>query len=146
MKKLLLIGIAFLFCHHIVAQQAEVRGRVFNPVNNQGIPFANVLVLGTEIGTVTDESGNYILNNVPPGLYNIRASFVGYKSKTQFEIQLSLAKAVRLDFELEEEAADLSEVVVASEFTRSDETPLSVRRLNTNELNGIQEATGTSAK
>lgn len=134
MKKLLLIGIAFLFCHHIVAQQAEVRGRVFNPVNNQGIPFANVLVLGTEIGTVTDESGNYILNNVPPGLYNIRASFVGYKSKTQFEIQLSLAKAVRLDFELEEEAADLSEVVVASEFTRSDETPLSVRRLNTNEI------------
>jgi len=116
------------------AQDGEVRGRVFNPINNDGVPFANVAVLGTDFGTVTDENGNYILSNIPPGLYNIRASFVGYRSKTFFEIQVTRARAVRLDFDLKEEAANLSEVVVSADFTRSDETPISVRRLNTNEI------------
>jgi hypothetical protein len=116
------------------AQDGEVMGRVFNPVNNDGVPFANVSVLGTDFGTVTDENGNYILSNIPPGLYNIRASFVGYRSKTFFEIQVTRARAVRLDFEIKEEDANLSEVVVSADFTRSDETPISVRRLNTNEI------------
>jgi hypothetical protein len=116
------------------AQEGEVRGRVFNPVNNDGVPFANVVVLGTDIGTVSDEDGNYILSNIPPGLYNIRASFVGFRSKTFFEIQITRARPVRVDFDLREEASELGEVTVDAEFTRSDETPISVRRLNTNEI------------
>lgn len=116
------------------AQTAEVRGRVFNAVNNEGIPFANVVVLGKDYGTVSDENGNYVLSDLPPGLYNIRASFLGFRAKTFFEIQATLASAVRLDFDLREEAAELSEVTVSAEFTRSDETPISVRRLNTNEI------------
>lgn len=128
---LLLISFTVLSSY---AQEGEVRGRVFNPVNNDGVPFANVVVLGTDIGTVSDEDGNYILANIPPGLYNIRASFVGFRSKTFFEIQVTRARPVRLDFDLREEAADLGEVTVNAEFTRSDETPISVRRLNTNEI------------
>lgn len=128
---LLLISLTVLGSY---AQEGEVRGRVFNPVNNGGVPFANVVVLGTDLGTVSDEDGNYILSNIPPGLYNIRASFVGFRSKTFFEIQVTRARPVRLDFDLREEAADLGEVTVNAEFTRSDETPISVRRLNTNEI------------
>jgi hypothetical protein len=119
---------------NINAQTGEIRGRVFNTVNNQGIPFANVVVLGTDYGTVTDEEGNYIISNLAPSLYNVRASFIGFRSKTLFEIQVTLARAVRLDFDLREEAAELTEVTVSSDFTRSDETPISVRRLNTNEI------------
>ncbi|MCH6200540.1 TonB-dependent receptor [Aquiflexum sp. LQ15W] len=118
----------------LIAQSGEVRGRVFNPVNNEGIPFANVVVLGTEFGTVTDENGNYVLTELPAGLYNIRASFIGFRAKTSFEIQVTLARAVRLDFDLREEASELTEVTVDADFTRSDETPISVRRLNTNEI------------
>ena len=118
----------------LFAQGGQVQGRVFNPVNNEGIPFANVVVLGTDFGTVTDENGNYILSDLPAGLYNIRASFIGYRAKTFFEIQVTLARAVRLDFDLKEEASELTEVTVDAEFTRSDETPISVRRLNTNEI------------
>ncbi len=116
------------------AQDGEVRGRVFNKVNNEGIPFANVILLGTDYGTVTDIDGYYTISNITPGFYNIRTSFVGFRSKTEFDIQVTRASAVRLDFELMEEAADLSEVTVSAEFSRSDETPISVRRLNTNEI------------
>ena len=52
----------------LFAQGGQVQGRVFNPVNHEGIPFANVVVLGTDFGTVTDENGNYILSDLPAGL------------------------------------------------------------------------------
>jgi hypothetical protein len=117
-----------------VFSQGTIRGQIVNPVNNQAVPFANVLVMGTELGAISSEDGFYEIVNVPPGLYNVRASFVGYKTSTAYEIQVNLAKAVQLDFELSEDASELSEVVVSSEFSRSEETPLSVRKLNSNEI------------
>ncbi len=117
-----------------VFSQGTIKGKVFNPVNNQPVAFANVLILNTDLGAITDENGLYEIKAVPPGLYNVRASFVGYKTSTAFEVQITLARAVQLDFELAESASDLSEVVINSDFTRSEETPLSVRRLNTNEI------------
>ncbi|EMS32070.1 TonB-dependent receptor [Mariniradius saccharolyticus AK6] len=134
MRLILLLSLFSFTSFSSFAQGGEIRGRVFNPINNEGIPFANVVLVGTDLGTVSDENGNYALTNIPPGLYNVRASFVGYRSKTFFEIQVSLARPVRLDIDLLEEASDLSEVTVDAEFSRSDETPISVRRLNTNEI------------
>ncbi|MDI1321582.1 MAG: TonB-dependent receptor [Algoriphagus sp.] len=114
--------------------QGVIRGKISNPVNNEPVPFANVLILNTDLGAVSDENGLYEINDIPPGLYNVRASFVGYKVQTIFEVQVTLARPVQLDFQLEEEASELNEVVVSSEFSRSEETPVSVRKLNTNEI------------
>lgn len=117
-----------------VFSQGIIKGKISNPVNNEPVPFANVLILNTDFGAVSDENGLYEIKDVPPGLYNVRASFVGYKVQTIFEVQVTLARPVQLDFQLEEEASELNEVVVSSEFSRSEETPVSVRKLNTNEI------------
>jgi hypothetical protein len=117
-----------------VFSQGIIKGKISNPVNNEPVPFANVLILNTDFGGVSDENGLYEINDIPPGLYNVRASFVGYKVQTIFEVQVTLARPVQLDFQLEEEASELKEVVVSSEFSRSEETPVSVRKLNTNEI------------
>ncbi len=126
--------LVFFFLPISLFAQGILKGRVFNPVNNEPVPFANVLILGTELGGISDENGNYEISSIPPGLYNVRASFVGFKPLTQFEVQISLARSVQLDFALQEEASELSEVVVSSEFVRSEETPISARKLNTNEI------------
>jgi hypothetical protein len=128
-----LFGLLFLLSLSSMGQ-GIIRGKITNPINNQPVAFANVLLLNTELGAITNEEGFYEISNIPAGLYNVRASYVGYKSSTAFEIQVSLAKPIQLDFTLTEDASELSEVVVSSEFTRSEETPLSVRKLNTNEI------------
>ena len=127
------VFVLFLYSFTAFAQ-GIIRGQIVNPVNNQPVPFANVLVLETALGAISDEAGFYEILSVPPGLYNIRASFVGYKTSTVYEVQVTLARSVQLDFELSEDASELSEVVVSSEFSRSEETPLSVRKLNSNEI------------
>lgn len=114
--------------------QGVIRGKISNPVNNQPVSFANVLILNTDLGAVSDENGLYEIKDIPPGLYNVRASFVGYKVQTIFEVQVTLVRPLQLDFQLEEEASELNEIVVDSEFSRSEETPVSVRKLNTNEI------------
>ncbi|SHO62133.1 outer membrane receptor protein involved in Fe transport [Algoriphagus zhangzhouensis] len=133
MKKSLLVFILFLGSISVFAQ-GVLKGKITNPVNNEPVSFANVLILETDLGAITDEDGNYEISNVPAGLYNVRASFVGFKPVTKYEVRVTLAKAVQLDFELVEDAAELNEVVVSSEFSRSEETPLSVRKLNSNEI------------
>lgn len=114
--------------------QGVIRGKISNPVNNQPVAFANILILNTDFGAVSDENGFYEIKDIPPGLYNVRSSFVGYKVQTIFEVQVTLARPVQLDFQLKEEASELNEVVVSSEFSRSEETPVSVRKLNSNEI------------
>jgi hypothetical protein len=133
MRKQLLTLLLVLFSIQTFSQ-GIISGRIFNPVNNEPVPFANVLVLETDFGAISNEDGFYEIKNVPPGLYNVRASFVGYKTATVYEVQVTLARPVQLDFELQEDASELSEVVVSSEFSRSEETPLSVRKLNSNEI------------
>jgi hypothetical protein len=135
MKQLYTVFLFFLVNFAVFGQGGSIQGRIYNSVNNEPIPFANVVVEGRQDkGAVSDENGNYKIENINPGLYNVRASFIGYRSKTVYEIQVTRAIPVQINFDLKEETEDLQEVIVSSEFTRADETPLSVRKLNANEI------------
>lgn len=133
MKSRFLFLLFFLISFQVFSQ-GIIRGRIISPVNNDPIPFASILILETGFAANSDEEGFFEISGIPPGLYNLRASFVGFKTVTIYEIQVSMARPVQLDIELEEATAELSEVVVSSEFSRSEETPLSIRRLNKNEI------------
>lgn len=133
MKKSLLVILLLLGSLSSFAQ-GVLKGKITNPINNEPVAFANILILDTELGAISDENGSYEITNIPAGLYNVRASFVGFKTVTNYEVRITLAKAVQLDIEMSEDASELSEVVVSSEFSRSEETPLSVRKLNSNEI------------
>lgn len=117
------------------SQTGVIKGRVYNQINNEPLPFANVVVLGTTIGTTTNVNGEYTIN-IRPGLYNIQASFLGYNSKTEYEVQLSLSKPRYLDFALSEAAEKLAEVEInlQNKFERKVESPVSLNTLGINEI------------
>jgi hypothetical protein len=127
---------AFLLANlQLYAQTASIRGAITDALTNEQIIFANVLVLNTDKGTTTDENGNYEITGLAPGLYNVRASYVGYKDATQFEIQVTTARPAVVNFKMEEQSADLQEVVVkASPFKNTEESPLSLRTIGVAEI------------
>lgn len=127
----------FLFLSGVLlsAQPGEIRGRVYNQINNEPLPFANVIVKRTEQGTTADAEGNYSLQ-VEPGIYNIETSFVGYNPKTEYEVQVTRARPRLLDFPLTESTEKLAEVQVSAQdqFERRAESPVSLNTLGINEI------------
>ncbi|MFM7747998.1 MAG: TonB-dependent receptor, partial [Bacteroidota bacterium] len=104
-------------------------------ITGQAIPFANVIIPGTTLGATTNDLGVYTLEPLDRGYYNITVSFLGYKSKTFFEIQVSDARVALLDVELETDSRSLQAVEVqASAFSRTDESPLSLRNIGVAEI------------
>ncbi|MCB9247578.1 MAG: carboxypeptidase-like regulatory domain-containing protein [Ignavibacteriales bacterium] len=70
----------FLFqLNTLSAQTSTLRGTVVDSTTNQILPGANILLLGTHIGTASDTKGKFIIRNIPPGKYKIRTSYIGYK-------------------------------------------------------------------
>ena len=133
------IVLAFFFMSIVpdaFGQQGIIRGRVSNNINNQPIPFANVAVQGTTTGVVADEFGNFEITNLSPGFYNLNVSFVGFKTLTIFEVQVTTARPALVEATLEEEVTTLEtiEVVAANRFFKSEESPLSLRTIGPSEI------------
>lgn len=75
----------FLFCilffsTTLLAQKGTISGTLTDKdMNNEPLPFANVQLKGTSVGTTSDENGNFSLN-VEPGNHTLQLSFLGYET------------------------------------------------------------------
>lgn len=70
----------YFFVANVLVSQTTISGRVYNSASGEGIPFAIVLVIGTEIGTSTDFDGNYKLGTKSK-CDSLQISYTGYESK-----------------------------------------------------------------
>ncbi|WP_222984433.1 TonB-dependent receptor [Flagellimonas meishanensis] len=122
MKKLLLLGIFFLFvCSSAFSQitTSNIRGTV---VDDQAAPLfgANVVAVhtptGTRYGTITNEEGRFnLLNLRVGGPYEVTISYVGFQTETRNDVFLSLGKTFNLDLSMVTDSQQLDEVVVVSD-------------------------------
>lgn len=121
-------------------QSGVITGRVFDEINNLPIPYANVLIQGTAQGGTSDESGEYRIEGLTPGVYNLEVSYIGYQTAVASEVVVTGNTPARVDFALVESVTQLEEVVVrASPFRRNENSPVS---LNTVGVNEIQRSPG----
>lgn len=135
LQKYLVLSIFTIIPYFFYAQNGIIKGKVLEANNNQPIPFANVIIDNTDIGVVTDIDGNYELSNLEPGLYNLTASFLGFKSDRKLEIQATNSKPAIIDFMLEEDKENIKEVVVkASPFKQPSDAPVSLQTIGTAEI------------
>ena len=130
----LLLSLLWLSAN-VAAQNGIIKGRVTNGINNEPIGFANILIEGTSIGTTTDIDGYYEISGLDAGLYNVRASFIGFNEVINYEIQVSNAIPSEVNFALEEAIEALEEVIVkASPFRKTEESPVSLRTIGVAEI------------
>ena len=107
------------------AQTSSIKGRVYNDINNEPLAFATIIVDSTSKGTVTDIDGNYQLENLKPGNYNLTCSYFGFKSKSALEIRVTSTRPTQVDFAMVEDTKVMGEVVVkASPFSKTEESQL----------------------
>ena len=119
----------------LLAQQAALKGRVIDAVNNEPLPFVNVIVSGTTIGAITDIDGNFQLVGLSPGFVRIQASFVGYQNALSAQIEVSNAKVAFLEIKMEQTDTKIEEVTVsASPFRKTEESPVSLKTIGIAEI------------
>lgn len=117
MKKIsALIIIILLPFISVFAQTGSLKGTVHDSKTGDALPGVNIVLKGTYYGAATDMDGNYNINNISVGNYNIEISLIGYKSVQFTGIQIQANKTKQLNIKLEETVLTLDqEVVVVGE-------------------------------
>jgi hypothetical protein len=119
----------------LLLAQATVQGIVQDGRTREALPFVNILLEGTTKGATTDIEGRFTITDVPPGLYNVVVSSVGYERLSLFEVQVGTTRATQLNIELQPTATELKEVEITRQpFQRTAESPLSVRTIGSAEI------------
>jgi TonB-dependent receptor len=105
----------FIFGHLLSAsaQQGSVTGTIKDAKTGERLIGATIAIQGTTRGTISDFDGNYSLNNIDPGTYNLIYSFVSYNTVIK-KVSLEEAGSLRIDLDLEPSTVELSEVQVVS--------------------------------
>ncbi len=103
-----------IFCFtgiHAICQTAtgSIAGRLMH--QNSPIEFAHIILLHTTFVTISDETGDYTIGDIPPGQYKLQASSIGYQTRTLL-VNIKAGEKKVVDIGLQEDASQLQEVVI----------------------------------
>ena len=113
-RKFLLSAFVFIILSGFTSAQTsgKITGKITDATTGEPIPFANVVVEGTNYGAASDFDGVYIIVNVPSGTYSVIASYIGYVKTKTTNVQVLTDLTTNLDFSLTSTAVSLNEEVV----------------------------------
>ena len=96
----------------VAAQDSGViQGKIVEVTTKQPMAGVQILVTGTQRGTLTDANGLYRIPDVPAGEREVRVMSIGFASQTK-TVRVTAAQPVVADFELKQQVIDLDEIVV----------------------------------
>lgn len=143
MRKLLLFSILILhiFSLQAFAQVGKINGYVKDAKTNEALIGANVLIEGTTIGAATNIDGYYVIINVPPGTYNIKASMIGYTPQSITGVRVNIDLTADININLTSSTIETEEViVVATQPVVRQDVSSSVVNLNVKEIENLPVA------
>lgn len=119
----------------VAAQKGVVKGRVFDAFTNEPLPFTNIVIFGTTIGSTSDLDGNFLFTGVEPGFVRLQATMIGYAPYSSEDFLVTNAKTVTVSIPMQPAAVTLEKVEIkASLFEQRAESPVSMRRLDISEI------------
>jgi outer membrane receptor protein involved in Fe transport len=107
----------------------RIAGVVVDKQTGEPLPGANVIVEGTSWGAATDLNGEFIIHNIPAGVYNVTARFVGYQPMTIRGIRVRIGLTERVRFELVQTAIEAQAIEVVAERPLIEKTATNAVRI-----------------
>lgn len=123
--KSLLISIVIFNSLLNAGTTGKITGVVKDTETGLPLPGVNIILEGTTMGAATDPQGYYVIINVPPGVYTLRAMMIGYQQRRVENVRVSIDLTTTINFELRSEVMDLGEevtVVAEREIIQPDMT------------------------
>ena len=112
-----------------------ISGKVFNKETGLFLEGATIQVENSNFFAITNNEGFFEINDVPTSSYNVKASFIGFKSLTFYNVIIKSAGNQSLQYGLNPSSEELDEIIVVeSPFKTSIETPLSTQTFSAVEI------------
>ena len=107
--------LVFMFSSQLIwGANASLQGKVTDASTGDALIGVNIILEGTGMGAATDLNGKYNIPNVPVGSYQMKVSYIGYKSVT-IKIQLKEGEHLEQNVKLEAVSVTTKEVVVTAQ-------------------------------
>ncbi len=139
--------VVFGLALNLVAQTTgKIAGKITDAASGEGLVGANIIIEGTMLGAAAGLDGSYFILNIPPGIYSLKVTMMGYQPKIIQGIQVSINRTSTQDVALSQTVLETGEVVVVQAnraAIKKDQTS-SIRNVSSQEIS-ILPVEGTGA-
>lgn len=108
-----LISMVLLITSNLLISQNKFEGIIVDANTNQPVAFANIYFPQLEKGSLTDDNGHFVIDNLPNGNYKIICSLLGYETYSS-SIQLPVSEPI--EYKLKPSAVEMEEVILSTPF------------------------------
>jgi len=129
MKKSLLLTLLATFPFWVLSQ-INITGVVKDAETGESLPGSHITIENTYNFAVSKQDGSFSFKNLKPGIYDLKATFIGYK---EFNQQVNLEKDQRIEI-LMEAGAILEDEVVISATRASVKSPMNYQNVDKKDL------------
>ncbi len=142
---LLLPGLA------LAGTAGKLKGKVTDRETGEPLIGANVIVVGTSFGAATDVNGEYTILNLDAGVYEVKASYIGYQAMTVSNVRINADLTTELNFQLAPAGIEVGEVTVVAKKLLINKYNTNANRITTSEdidalpVRGVDNIIGLTA-
>jgi hypothetical protein len=133
MNRIITILFLLLLLPAMALAQGKLRGQITDQETGEPLIGANVIIVGTSQGAATDLNGEYIILNLTPDVYEVKASYIGYQSKSISNVRINIGGTTGLDFKLTPEGIQVGTVEVIAEKPLVNKYSTNANRITTSE-------------
>ncbi len=98
-------------------KNASIQGRVVDAATGEPLANTNITLVGTQLGAASDAEGRFVIEKVPVGVYQVKASYIGYEPSSQ-TVDLNKSRFPFLEFKLSDSFFLTEQVVVTATRTK----------------------------
>ena len=134
MNKKTIVLLLLMVATAVSFAQNTIKGFVYDNDSGEPVPFANVVLKGTNYGVATDINGFFSINKIPDGKYTLMLRYVGFEEYSE-EVSLSGKQVISKRILLKEASKTLKEVKISSSREeRKVETTVSVEKISPKQI------------
>ncbi|HEY4613426.1 MAG TPA: TonB-dependent receptor, partial [Bacteroidota bacterium] len=112
-----------------LGQDGKIAGTVVDKERKEPLIGANVSIVGTSYGAATDIEGRYVILTVPPGTYDVKASYIGYQDVIMRGVTVTAGLTQTFNFELQSTAIELPTLEIVSQRPLVERSATNVTRV-----------------
>ena len=134
---LLILWLITFLSASLLAQNSTgiISGEVRDAATKRPLLYANISVVGTQIGTVTDDKGYFVIKNIHDGVFQLKFSYIGYIPLLKEDIIVVQSRNTSVSVELIPAQIEMNEVnVTGGYFQKPIDQSISIRSLTQQEI------------